>query len=307
MFKVQCSKILTVLWSYGLTVFLIILFLFSSNSVSAQRFPHEISVHFGGGFNAFVCQKPVSKVSSTGFGVDVGVGFASFFSQNWGIHTGVGFGFSNIKNEVSKFNFITPEQKDCDDNLFDLHTTLNDYSERHKTMFVSIPLMVQYQTKLQPISYRQKDKRAGFYALAGAKALLLVNNNYTAEVNSLYNMAYYPEFKNWISYQPEMGLGSFKGTSVKNKLKFNVLATFSLEAGFKWQLGKKLYLYSGVFFDIGLYDTTKKQRINYKNLTSQASLSDLALLDFAKRMNFVGAGLKLRLAFPVSKNTTCCW
>jgi len=304
--KFKSSKILTVLWSYGLTVFLIMLFFSSSLSVSAQRFPHEISVHCGGGFDAFVCQKPISKVSSRGFGGDVGVGFTGFFDQNWGIHTGVGFGFSNIKNEVDQFKFITLEQEDCEGYLYNLHTTLNDYSERHKTMFVSIPLMVQYQTKLQPISYRQRDKKAGFYAMAGAKALLLVNNNYTAEVSSLYNIAYYPKFNNWISYQPEMGLGNFVGKGVSNKLKFNVLAMFAFETGFKWQFGKKVLLYTGAFFDLGLHDTTKKQRISHKNFTSQERLTDLELLDFAKRMNLVAVGVKLRLAFPVSIPTRCC-
>jgi len=296
------QKILTVLRSYTLTVFLL-----GALTVSAQRYPYEISIYGGGGYAAFIIQKPVSKPASKGFGLEAGVGFTGFFSQNLGIHTSVGFGFFNTTNRLNSLSFVTPDQKnDCDDNLYDLHTTLNNYRENHKTMFVGIPVMLQYQTKMQPISYRQKNNRAGFYAMGGAKALLMVQNSYTAEVATLYNAAYYPQFKNWISYQPAMGLGVFKGNSVNNKLKINILAMFALEAGFKWKFGKKLLLYTGAYFDCGLHDTTKKQRISYNQFISQESLTDLELIDFAKRMNLMAAGVKLRFAFEVSKKTSCC-
>jgi len=300
----KIKKNLTILWSYGLTV----LFILNTLSVSAQSQQHEYSIYLGGGYNAFICQKPVSRVSSKGFGGDAGFGFTSFFSSNWGIHTGAGFGFFNIKNEVNQFTFITPQQEDCEGYLYDLHTSLNNYGETLKTMFVTIPLMLQYQTKMQPITHYKKDKKAGFYAMAGAKALLMVQNKYTAEVTSLYNAAYYPQFDNWISLQPEMGLGSFKGDSNHGKMKFNVLAMFAFEAGFKWQVANNLLLYTGAFFDLGLYDYSKKQRVPYSNFTSQELLADLSLLKFTNRMNLVAVGIKLRVAFlgSNSKNRFPC-
>jgi hypothetical protein len=134
----------------------------------------------------------------------------------------------------------------------------------------------------------------------------LVNNKYTTEVASLYNTAYYPEYDNWISNQPALGLGTFNGNSVKGKLKFNVLAMFAFEAGFKWQLGKKFFLYTGAYFDCGLHDSTKKSRIPFNDITTPEHLANLTLLDFSKRMNLLAVGVKLRFAFLGSNSKNCC-
>jgi hypothetical protein len=283
-----------------------VFFLLLTISVSAQKNPYEFSIYGGGGYAAFAIQKPIIKPASKGFGVDAGVGFTYFFSENWGIHTGVGFGFSNVTNKISILKFITPEQEDCEGYLYDLHTALNNYSEKHKTMFVSLPLMIQYQTRMEPISHQKRDKKAGFYAMAGAKALFLVSNNYTTEITSLYNKAYYPEFDNWINSLPILWLGTFDGNSVNGKLKFNLLAMFALEAGIKWQVGKKLFLYTGAYFDIGLYDYTKKSRVPYSNFTTPEHLNELTLLDFAKRMNLMAVGIKVRVAFEGNKKMNSC-
>jgi len=293
---------LMVLRSYALTVLLI----FSVLQLSAQRYPYEFSVYCEGGFNAFIIQKPESKATSKGYGGDAGVGFTYFFSQNLGLHTGAGFGFFHVGNGINTLNFINPDREDCDGNLYDLYTTLNNYYENHHSLFLTLPLMLQFQTKMQPISYRQNSSKAGFYAMAGAKALLMIQNNYLVGVISLYNMAYYPNLNNWITNQPALGLGAFQGRSVIGNLKFKALAMVALETGLKWQFGKKLLLYTGAYFDCGLYDYTKKSRVSYDGFATQESLSELALLDFAKRMNLVAAGVKVRLAFSGQKTKSSC-
>jgi len=284
---------------------LLFLFSFFVLNVSAQRPQHEFSVYGEGGYSAFVIQKPVSKATSAGFSVGLGVGFTGFINQNWGIHTGAGFGFFNVKNGVNKLPFITPGLIDCEGYLFDLHTTLNYYSERHKTMFVNIPLLVQYQTKMQPISNYNKNK-AGFYVMAGAKALFMMDNRHTTEITSLHNDAYYPEFDNWITSQPFLGLGTFKGNTVEGALKFNMLAMFAFETGLKWQIGKKLFLYTGAYFDCGLHNTMKKSRVPYSSFIFQETLADLTLLDFSKNKNLMTIGIRVRLAFGTTKAKRGC-
>jgi len=271
--------------------------------VSAQKYPNEFSIYCEGGYAAFIFQKAISKTtSSKGYGGDAGVGFTYFFSQNLGLHTSVGVGFFNVNNQLRQLAFIMLKLEDCEGYLYDLHTTLNNYNENHKSIFVSLPLMLQYQTKLEPISNQKKNNKAGFYAMMGAKALFLLNNNYTSKTTSLSNAAYYPEFDTWINSQPALGLGSFKGCSVNGKLDFNVLIMFAFEAGIKWQIGKKLFLYTGAYFDCGLHDTTKKARVPYNSFTTQEPPTDLALLEFAKRMNLMAVGIKVRLAFVGSKS-----
>jgi hypothetical protein len=279
----------------NLTILLLLFFGSNTLNLNAQKALNEFSLFFGGGFYAHCFQPLNKKVSSVGFGGDAGIGYTAFFSKQWGIHTGVGFGLYNIKNKNKSFYTLTPELEDCEGYLFDLHTTLNDYKETHRTMLLNIPLMFQFQTKQNQSLNWKKGKRAGFYAMAGAKAFLHLNYQYSSEIASLHNSAYYPIFDNWIESLPAFGIGDFKGNMVERKLKINILAVFAFETGFKWRIGKVLYLYTGAFFDCGLHDTTKKNRTPYSAYTYPEHLSELTLLDFAKKMNLMAAGIKIRL------------
>jgi hypothetical protein len=277
------------------TLILLLFFGLNTRNLIAQKAPNEVSLFFGGGFYAH-CFQPLSKeVSTVGFGGDAGMGYTAFFSKQIGIHTGVGFGLYNIKNKVNGFYTLTPEVEDCEGYLFDLHTTLGAYKETHRTMYLQVPLMLQFQTKQNQSLNWQKGKRAAYYAMAGAKAFLHLNYRYTSEIASLNNAAYYPIFDNWIYLFPDMGIGDFEGNSVEKKLKINILAVFAFETGFKWRVGKNVYLYTGVYFDCGLHDPIQKNRTPFSAYTYSEDLDDLTLLDFAKKMNLMAAGVKLRL------------
>jgi hypothetical protein len=152
----------------------------------------------------------------------------------------------------------------------------------------------------------KKDKKAGFYVMAGAKALFLVNYNYTSEIALLNNAAYYPEFDNWIYEQPAFRLGVFDGNSASEKLKFSILAMLAFETGAKWRIGRNAFLYTGVYFDWGLHEPTKKYREPYKNYYYPEHLNDLPLLSFADRKNLISVGIKLRLAFFRSLRLDTC-
>jgi hypothetical protein len=275
-------------------------------NLSAQKAPNEVSLFFGGGYYTY-CFQPLTKdVSSIGFGGDAGVGYTAFFGKQFGIHTGVGFGLFNIKNNVKSFYTLTPEEEDCEGYLFDLHTTLNAYKETHRTMFLHVPLMFQFQTKQNQSTNWKKGKRAAYYVMAGAKAFLLLNYRYTAEVESMQNAAYYPEFDNWIYNFPTMGIGDFEGSSVDGTLKINFLAMFAFETGIKWRVGKNVYLYTGAFFDCGLHDPIQKNRTPYSAYKYPEDLTDLTLLDFAKKANLMAAGIKIRLAIFRTRASDMC-
>ena len=286
-----------------------LLFALSALSVSAQRPQkpqNEFSIYGGGGPAFFSFQKPVSGASSMGYGADAGVGFTGFLSPNWGLHVGVGLGVFNVKNQVNQLPFITPGQTDCEGYLYDLYTTLNDYKETHKAVFLSVPLMVQFQTKMGQTSHWKRYKRVGYYAMAGAKAQILFNYKYTSEIDSLHNMAYYPDFDNKIDNQPALGLGTFDGNSVSEKMDFGVLAMLAFETGAKWHISKDLFLYTGVYFDYGLNDLTQKSRTPYSDYNTPETITDLALLKFSDKTTLMAAGIKLRLAFiSFSKRGRC--
>ena len=281
-----------------LTIIILVLLILSALCVSAQKQQNELSIYSGGGLATFCFQPLIKNASSMGYGGDAGVGFTGFISPHWGIYIGAGAGIFNVKNNINNFIFITPKQEDCEGYLYDLYTTLNGYKETHKAIFLSIPLMLQFQTKMGHSLNWRKNKRVGYYAMAGAKALFLFSNNYTSEITSLYNTAYYPEFDNWINSLPILGLGPFDGHNTSGKLKFGILAMVTFETGAKWRIGKNLFLYTGIYFDYGLNDPNKKKRKVPESFTwaLPEEFENFTLLKFTNRINLMTVGLKLRLA-----------
>ena len=244
-------------------------------------------------------------IKSLGYSSDFGFGFSGFFSRQVGIHTGVGFGLLNVKSTLNLSN-ITLNQWDEDAELnYELHTKLTGYTEIHKTMFVTIPLMLQFQTKQKQHWNFNKTQKAGFYAMAGAKAHFLVSNKYATTVTTLSRAAYYPDYgteygSGWAGTQIHQGYGDFSGIDNSGKLDLGVLVLFTCELGVKWYIDKNLFVYTGAFFDCGLYDSTIKDKDNrqpYETFTSPEQLAELKLLKFSDKINLMVAGIKIRFAF----------
>ena len=280
---------------------ILLFFALGTLNVSGQKPSNEYTVYGGGGLAAYSFYPSKKNVSSVGFGGDAGVGYSAFFNQNWGIHIGAGIGFFNVKNKVDDLLFITPNQNDCENYLFDLHTTLHDYKETHKTFSLTVPLMLQYQTNMgQPNS--NKNEKMGYYAMAGVKAYFPFSYYYSYEYTSFNNAAYYPDFDNWIYSLPILGLGSFDGNRVTEKLKFDVLPFLAFETGIKWRI-KTGYLYTGVYFDYGLYNSARKNRVPYSNYMYPEQVNEMTLPELSKTMNLIAAGIKIRLAFFRTQNS----
>jgi hypothetical protein len=272
-------------------VFLIfILFNVNSLDIFAQREPVEFSIFGGGGLSFFGYQTPLNKVSSIGYNFDIGVGFTGFVSQMCGFHVGVGLGAFNVKANAGDFKIFMPGLTDINDYPYELNTTLIKYSETHKTMFLNIPLMFQFQTK----QGRTRGDTKRFYAMAGAKLLMLFNRTADVRITTIYNAAYYPEFDNWAATQKFAGLGEFSGKKSNEKLKVDFLPMFAFETGIKWYLGKTIILYTGVYFDCGLTDPTKNNR---KPVNEYNAMEQPQLLAFYKKSFLMDTGIKLRLAF----------
>ncbi|MCL2289248.1 MAG: outer membrane beta-barrel protein [Bacteroidetes bacterium] len=279
--------------------FFIILFVFTNLNVLAQKNTSlEFSAHLGGGFDAFLFKPSSKDISSAGYGGEIGGGFAGFFSPQVGIYIGAGFNMANIKSKVTGLKHVTNELIDPDHPYtYNLHTTLNGYSELQKMMFINIPVMFQFQTKHKQYWNWKQNKNVGFYLMGGVKLFLLVSNKYDVSVASLYNAAYYPELDNWADTQTFKGFGLFDGNSTSGKLDFGLMATLALETGVKWRIDKNVFLYTGVYFDYGLNDPFKDSREPHSNFISQKHLENLTLLKFADKVNLMAVGIKVRFAF----------
>jgi hypothetical protein len=269
--------------------------LFVANShLFAQRSPAEYSIFGGGGVSFFGYQSPIKKVTSLGYNFDIGVGFTGFVSEMCGFHVGAGFGMYNVKAKVGDLKLFTPGLIDTNEYPFDLTTNLLGYSEIHKTMFLNLPVMFQFQTKHRQMRGVTKN----FYAMAGVKFLMLLNRTYDLQVTKFYHIAYYPEFDNYAATQTFAGLGFFDGKKANDKFNVEFLPMFAFETGVKWEVGKNLLLYTGAYFDCGLTDPTLKDR---KPLDEYDPSKPLSLVAFYEKSFLINVGIKVRLAFYKSK------
>jgi len=282
----------------------LMLFALSSFHVMAQRSPAEFSLHAAGGVSTYCFAPSPKPYSSVGFSSDFGVGFTGFLNQQLGIHVGIGFGLFNVKSKVSDLKTVTVDPKlyDIDDqgriNPYHLHTTLTGYTEIHKSLFLNIPIMLQFQTQQKQYWSWKQSPKANFYAMGGIKLLFLVNNKYDANVEILSNVAEYYELGSSAGTQTFKNLGKFDvGYSNSDKLGFGVMAMFALELGAKWWLGNNLSIYTGAFFDCGLNDPSKDKRSSYNTYTSVESLESIKMLKVSDRANMMVVGIKLRFAF----------
>jgi len=161
-------------------------------------------------------------------------------------------------------------------------------------IFLNIPVLVQFQTK-----GKQK-----FYALGGIKVGIPLSSKYKATDATLTNKGYYPEYGNWMTMPEFAGFGTFSHQNAKGKLKLGVTAALSLEVGGKWKLGEKVALYTGAFLDYGLNNILKEKKqafMNYKAPLPATFTTNSTIPSLSNNINLIAAGIKVRLAFSVSK------
>jgi hypothetical protein len=288
------------------TTLFIILLIVGNFNLYAQKTSLEFSIQAGGAFEAFAFRPTVKNNSSSGYGSEVGVGFTGYFSPQWGIHFGANFNLYSVKSKLDTLKFVTsdltvvvPDPLGEKALLYDLHTSLTGYTEIQKSMGITIPVMLQFQTRQnrQWQNWKQSSK-VGFYAMGGVKVHFLIDNKYETSVSQLYNAAYFKEMGVWINTQTFAGLGSFnKGYESSGKINFNIMASLALEAGAKWYIDNKIFLYTGAYFDCGLNDPFKDSRSPRSNYIWEEQLKNLSLLKATKGLNLLAVGIKIRVGF----------
>jgi len=286
-----------------------ILFAISTLCISASaqmrtKVSNEFSI-FGGCAYSFTyyqqALRSVHGISSKGFNADLGASFTAFAGNHVGFHIGFGFGMYQVNALVDSFTFVSPDYDVAPnqfgaDQPYDLYTTLSNYKEKHTIYFLTIPLMLQFQT--MPKSAHKSGIKKCFFAMAGVNLNFLIKKQCEMEIQELKNMAYFTQLDNWATTQIFAGLGRFKGNTSNIRYN-NFMPVFSFETGVKWCLSNKINLYTGAFFDCGLNDPTKKYRTPVNNYTSVENLANITLIDFYDSSFLMSVGIKLRLSFII--------
>ena len=289
---------------------IIILFALSGIYASAQvqdtKDPNEIHLYLGAGFSAIHHQHAKRNGLFNGSALDFGIGYLHYFHKNWGIYLGMGAGTYNT-NKTVDVDVFTPNLIDQNDYAFDLYSDVG-YNEIFQTQFLSIPLMLHFQTKKKSHAWRLIHRPfKGFYLMGGLKANIPFKDRYEAKVLTVSNAAYYPEMDNWAATQLFAGLGKFNdGSEYEGNLEFEMpLLSLAFETGLKWRLNRTL-LYTGIFCDIGVHNSVKNVRTPINNNIAVAHLTDFPLITYAEKLNMVNLGIILRIAFFKDPHRAYC-
>ena len=274
-------------------------------TVKAQEdYPkHEFSV---GGFAGIMSLKHDLEqgTSSDKLSGGIGLGYTYFFSKNIGLATGLDFAFYNqdIKlGEVSGSHqaFDLEVRED-----FEFRYNLKDYTEQQSAFYLNIPIMMHYQFA--------ETENMIFYAAAGGKIGLPINGKYKSITGNLKTEGYYPHNKDLIDDVPFRGFGEFPVSANEDKIKYKMSVSLAFETGVKWKLSNEMFLYTGVFVDYGLNDIKKEDMgrkplvqynpLNpedhvYSGILSSSNEKEGQENTFVKKINTMGYGLKVRLAF----------
>ena len=268
---------------------IILLFVtFSSLSALAQS-AHEFSVYAGGGLSTLNYSLREGN-RNDGRGGDFGLGYTYFFHKQWGINTGLGLAFYNAKAVLNNGTVvITPNLQDNEGDTFDMYSTLDGYEEKQNTMFLNIPVMLQYQT----------NKTNKFYALGGVKIGIPLSGSYQITGATITNKGYYPKYDNWLTTQQFMGFGVFENQKPGGDLDLKVSFMLSAEAGMKWAIGNNLRLYTGLYVDYGLNDIVRahnKPVVNYSADAPENISINSALESLSGKVSNRMVGVKIKLA-----------
>jgi len=266
----------------------------------SARISREVSIYGGGGWSFYACQPSFKEASYKGISGDFGAAFTGFFNEQIGLHIGAGIGLYNFKTKISAFpTIITPNLFDNVNGYhYDLHTTLYNYEEQQKTLCLSMPMMLQFQTKRTHQWNKDLYSKRSFYAMGGIKWNIVFKSTYESSIEKLTNAAYYPDLDNWAATQTFAGLGPFKINNSNGKdIEISLLPALAFETGMKWHIKKNYFLYTGVYVDYVLNDPTKdiRTQVSDYDYTAPKNL-DMALLSFTDKIYPMTIGLKLRLA-----------
>ncbi|MDR2036501.1 MAG: OmpA family protein [Bacteroidales bacterium] len=273
-----------------------------SFTTKGQNVHHEFSIYGTGGISTFLHKPSIGK-SAVGFGGNTGIGYTFFFSPEWGITTGMEAMFVNRNYKLSSLSDFYSVYDGTED--FEFRYTLKNYKEKQWSVFINIPLMVQYQTT----------GKTKFYAAAGGKIAFPVSSKYTGKYEEIITSAYYPQY-NVELFQPYFrGLGTFEDIEEKGSVKFKPAIMLSAEAGIKWKLSDKWSLYTGVSIDFGLnnilketqnhalmgYNAEQPSNYHYNSMLVSKYTQDGNSKSFTDKMAPMMIGVKIKLAFGAGK------
>ena len=149
------------------------LLLLAALSADAQT-RHQFSIYAGGGLSTFDYATPAGS-PAPGFSGALGADYVWFFSNTWGIATGLEVALFNGKYTLPTFSDAYPSHDGTE--RFEFNYALAHYRETQQAILLNIPLMLRFE-------------RGWFYAAIGAKACIRLGATYNNKADELQASGY---------------------------------------------------------------------------------------------------------------------
>ena len=285
-------------------IFITVVMLLAGTAMAQQK-GHYLSI--GGGIGTSSLNYDLNGEGSRkgGLGFSGEIGYSYFFDKNWGIGTGVGISRYETKATLNtKYSF--ERIVDSEGDLYRRDVLLNNWREVQTSMFLEIPLTLDFQAKFG------KEKRHGIYANAGIKAQLPITKSKN-EIDAKYdaNKDVHGYYYDWnVLLEDKIHEGFEKTAEEFNneiELNFGIAATGSV--GFLFGMSKRCDLYVGGTFDYGLMDIrpdSKGNLVHRDNGTDEIrSVLESNTIDRVNPISFRGeVGVRVRLGKIISSRAS---
>jgi outer membrane protein W len=178
-------------------------------------------------------------------GVGVNLGIAYALNENWSINSGLGLSYIETSTSIGNYSDQV-DAVDMEGENFEFRYRLDQYSEYQKSMMLSIPIAVQYETK---------GNQTRFYSKIGASVNLFLDAKSQGEANTLITSGYYERFNAELTVPRFAGFGTFENIEFSERdLEINNSFNAFLEVGVKENFGAGRWIYFGLFAEYGLND-----------------------------------------------------
>ncbi|MDL2239449.1 OmpA family protein [Bacteroidales bacterium OttesenSCG-928-L14] len=265
-------------------------------------------------------------------GWNAGIGYSYFFTNWFGLSTGVGISYHNsigkFSNGFERDNYYNLGMQMDDDsyygpNEYELRARLFNWQESQQAYFIDVPLMISLKHKFG------EKKVFGLFFNAGAKIKIpvirkdfyVIDNNYDGMLNvssfyEVYNLEIGAEPD---PQTPEHGFGTINNPNEKlgwnGELSIKPSIALVGEAGFLIGLSRRVDLMLGAYIDYGLNNIKKgddspllKAPENYlpnanDNIGNNIAYAGMINSDATNKVSTISYGGKIGLAIKLGRIT----
>lgn len=218
--------------------------------------PHRVNIYLGGSMTNNIYNRVNNEFINTNYslGAMLGVNYAYFFNEHWGLTLGVGIGNYSAKASLN-FSGTTPNYNDPAFNpegntRYDLRYKANNLTEKQTIWAIEIPLQAQFEHKF--------GGRNGIYAGLGVRAFIPVAAKSKFPTDGTLTTRGYEAHTDAL-YQNLPGRFETKPVSTHSS-KTKLRASIDLQADFGgvFAINNRADFYVGVYTTLGFLDILPK-------------------------------------------------